>query len=459
MRPVNQQARDRLNTILSRQAPTTAASLAQALAVSVSSIHRIAHEQQDIVQQGITKNTKYALRRPLRGLAQPIPIYRIDALGHDHHLGNLELIAPQGALLPLENIGWPTERKHQGWWGGLPYPIYDMRPQGFLGRNLAHAISQDFAVPENPEKWSDDDIAYVLSLRGTDSPGNLIIGNTAYQRWLASKNSAQVTLKSDELTNAYPMLAQQATSYGHAGSSAGGEFPKFTTSRYLDSAKTPHVIVKFSGADQSTAVQRWADLLTCEHLALTTLAQYTHIQTAKSRIIQAQSRTFLEVERFDRMGEYGRLPIISLDSIANAFIGEDASWPHLTEKLISLKLAEQNMLNDVLVIWWFGKLIVNSDMHLGNLSFTFNMEKPSTLQLSPVYDMLPMRYAPLSGGEVPIRNYLVSLPLPQEQPAWLTAAKAALAFWQTASQDTRISQNFRSICEENHQMLYAKIQS
>lgn len=459
MRPQNQQARDRFGTILSRQAPATAASLASALDVSVSSIHRIAREHKNVIQQGITKNTKYALRRPLRGQMQAIPIYSINTAGQGHLLGNLELIAPQGALLALEKIGWPSDKKHQGWWSGLPYPMYDMRPQGFLGRNFAHTISQDFAVSSNPDKWSDDDIIYVLNLRGIDSPGNLIIGNTAYNRWLASKNTAHPELSNDALMNAYPTLAQQAINHGDAGSSAGGEFPKFTASRHLNNAATPHVIVKFSGADHSTAVQRWSDLLICEHLALATLAQQTHIQSAKSRILQAQGRTFLEVERFDRVGERGRLPIISLDSIANAFVGEDGSWPHLTEKLIQLGLAHQDMLDDVWITWWFGKLIANSDMHLGNLSFTFNTDKHSSLQLCPVYDMLPMHYKPLSGGEVPIRNYQVALPLPQGQHAWSIAAQAALAFWQAASQDTRISQRFRKICTVNHQTLHAAIQN
>lgn len=459
MRPQNQQARDRFGTILSRHAPAGAASLASALDVSISSIHRIAREHQHVIQQGITKNKKYALRRPLRGQTQAIPVYRIDAVGQGHHLGNLELIAPQGALLPLNNIGWPTEKKHQGWWDGLPYPLYDMRPQGFLGRHFAHHITQDLNVPENPERWSDDDIAHVLSLRGMDCIGDLIIGDTAYQRRPGMRGHPHI-INEAALIAHYAQQATHANEQGHAGSSAGGEFPKFTSHRDLSNSKTPHVIVKYSGADTSSPVQRWSDLLICEHLALSTLAQHTNISAANSRILMGAGRTFLEVERFDRIGEWGRSPVISLDSLNNAFIGSsDDNWHTLTSQLATLGFTSQTIVEKTHIISWFGKLIANTDMHLGNLSFTFDYgtNEATSLKLSPVYDMLPMRYAPLSGGEVPTRDYSVLRPLPQEQQVWTIAAQAALAFWQTASQDIRISQPFRTICEENYQALQSML--
>ncbi|MEY3885826.1 MAG: hypothetical protein RIS87_1601, partial [Pseudomonadota bacterium] len=71
------------------------------------------------------------------------------------------------------------------------------------------------------------------------------------------------------------------------------------------------------------------------------------------------------------------------------------------------------------------------------------------LCLSPAYDMLPMLYAPLSGGEVPLRQFVVALPLPSQDMAWKTAHAAAVLFWQDASQDVRISPLFRAICQSN----------
>ena len=96
-------------------------------------------------------------------------------------------------------------------------------------------------------------------------------------------------------------------------------------------------------------------------------------------------------------------------------------------------------------------------MHLGNLSFQFDAgvgsDIPSSLRLSPAYDMLPMMYAPLSGGEVPQRQFIPQLLLPREAEAWKLAFSAALTFWKAASEDMRISAVFRSICQENIQQL------
>ena len=93
-------------------------------------------------------------------------------------------------------------------------------------------------------------------------------------------------------------------------------------------------------------------------------------------------------------------------------------------------------------------------LHLGNLSFQFDPPvdgdaKPSALCLSPDYDMVPMMYAPLSGGEVPVRQFIPQLPLPREAEAWKVAYVAASALRESAGVDARISASFRQICLEN----------
>ena len=93
--------------------------------------------------------------------------------------------------------------------------------------------------------------------------------------------------------------------------------------------------------------------------------------------------------------------------------------------------------------WWFGKLIANSDMHEGNLAFL------PGLKLAPIYDMLPMRYAPLRGGEVPPCTFAPDLPLPGESTVWSEAANAAQNFWQRCADEPRISAGFRAVCAEN----------
>jgi len=75
------------------------------------------------------------------------------------------------------------------------------------------------------------------------------------------------------------------------------------------------------------------------------------------------------------------------------------------------------------------------------------------LALAPAYDMLPMMYAPLRGGELPGNRYAPALPLPEEAGVWRQAAPAALGYWRTCAEDVRISHGFRQICEENAKVL------
>ena len=456
MRPQNTLARERLDVELRTHAPIAATDLSERLGVSLATTLRMLRERDErVVRIGTTKTARYALRRALRGIAKPIPVYRIDRNGKGHSCPSLELLEPQAALFDLKAMGWPMDKDHgKGWWDGLPYPLYDMRPQGFLGRNFARQTSRDLGVSLNPEEWSDDDIVYALSRYGSDTAGNLIVGDQAYERWLASVATPEDPLRSRGLADRYAELAYRATGQGIAGSSAAGEFPKFTVAREISGSATLHAIVKFSGADNSTAVRRWSDLLICEHLALVAFEASTKLRAARSRIFSAKGRTFLDVERFDRHGMLGRSEILTMDALNAALLGSsNLAWPELVRQLSRLKLTTDGLADDVRVLWWFGKLIANTDMHLGNLSFQFEPGESPRLTLAPTYDMLPMLYAPLSGGEVPTREFDPSLPLPREREAWEMACRAAVRFWKTASRDSRISRPFRNICEQNGKRL------
>lgn len=454
MRPQNEAARARLASVLQRNGLSSAVKLSNLLAVSVPTVHRILHECGDkIIRLGTTKLARYALRRAVRGRQAPISVYIINEQGLGSHCGVLNLIAPQGSIWALNGLGYPVDAEHAtGAWAGLPYPFYDMRPQGYLGRIFAQQAALDLDVPTDPERWSDDHIVDVLSRRGADTPGNLILGDDAYALWLRSVASPRPVIDSGQVSDSYVKLASEAVALVGGGSSAGGEFPKFTAKRALEGSNTPHVIVKFSGADESTTIQRWSDLLVCEHLALETLQAHTRLSASKSRIIKAGGRTFLELERFDRSGEFGRSSLISLASLDASFIGSgNGDWPALIEALVGLSMVSRELALDVQVLWWFGRLIANNDMHLGNLSFQINAPDNTglNLRLSPAYDMLPMFYAPLSGGEVPLRQFVVALPLPSQEPAWKIAHAAASFFWQAASEHEQISPLFRVICQKN----------
>jgi HipA-like C-terminal domain len=448
MRPRNQGARDRLHPVLRRRAAVSAPELAELLGVSGPTLHRMLHEAgADVVATGRARRTRYALRKPVRTELDALPLYQVDTHGRADLVTHLALVHPQGACMLLAHTPWPVPvDSRDGWWPGLPYPLYDMRPQGYLGRQLARARHRELAISANPEEWSDEDVAYVLSRCGADVSGNLILGDPALEQWQAAKLAGPDPIKPRSVTKAYAALAELAVAAGVAGSIAAGEFPKFTALRELAGSATPHVLIKFSGADASPAVRRWADLLVCEHLALECAATMPGVSAARSRIVAGAGRTFLEVERFDRHGHFGRSALTCLATVDAALLGEATSdWTRLGARLHGAGLLCADDLERIHKLWWFGRLIANTDMHTGNLSFV----PQGGFKLAPAYDMLPMLYAPLPGGEVAARAFDPPLPLPPQCDTWNSACAAAIAFWKQASLDTRISEGFRRTCLAN----------
>ena len=448
MRPRNQAARDQLTSTLARRVAVSAGDLAEQLGVSVPTLHRLLKEiEGSVVATGKARRSRYALRKPVRGELRELPLYEIDAQGRAHRAAHLALVHPQGACMSLQASGWPVpDESRDGWWSGLPYPLYDMRPQGYLGRQLARAEHHRFAVAANPDEWGDDDVVHVLSQIGSDVSGNLVLGDPAIEQWQARKLAPPEPLKPRALGRAYARLAEQAIAAGVPGSSAAGEFPKFPALRERAGSATPHVLVKFSGADGSAAVRRWADLLVCEHLALECAAALPGVASARSRIVVSEGRSFLEVERFDRHGEFGRSRLACLATLDAALVGDGSSdWTRLAARLAALGLLSADDVQRIEHLWWFGRLIANSDMHTGNLSF----RPQGTLALAPAYDMLPMLYAPLPGGELPTRGFEPPPPLPAQRRVWMAACVAAIEFWTRASHDARVSEAFQGLCAAN----------
>ena len=420
----------------------------------------------DIVVRGSARRTAYAARRALRGSIAPIPLYRIDEQGTAHEQGMVSLTYPDGSALELqESLEWPVVGNEMvdGWYDGLPYQLLDMRPQGFLGRHFARENAAILQVNEDPQKWSDDDAAYALSLLGSDTPGNFILGAAAYRLWLESLQGPRPGIRDDEVEARYAELAERSLQHGVGGSSTAGEFPKFTAVRQHSEAvglgdDVSHVIVKFSGNDGSEGVQRWSDLLVCEHLATLVMRDQLGIPAAETTIHRAAGRTFLEVVRFDRHGRYGRSGLLSLHAFNAALLGANPTdWPITVAKLDALELLAANASETVSLMWHFGTLIANVDMHEGNLSFLPSSAGEAGLRIAPAYDMLPMLYVPQRGVEMVARSYVPQLPLPGERRAWRAAAEAAQAFWSLAAGDERISDGFRVVCSQNLAKLRALV--
>ena len=434
-----------------------AAQLCAMLGIDQSTLSRALRKLSGkVVTLGKASRTRYSWHRTVRGYASEFPIYRIDRSGAGYHSGGIQCIYPSGTAVRLQaELGWPAdEDMKDGWYEGLPYWLVDMKPQGFLGRNFAKRYAQMLHISDDPIAWSDDDILHILATVGSDQAGNLILGDAAYEMFLqGSRRQESLMLDASHIEEAYPRLALEALALGQTGSSAGGEFPKFTVCRTVD-GEPRHAIVKFSGAGASPAENRWADLLVCEHIALNCMREHLRVPAARSMVYRYAGRTFLEIERFDRHGLLGRSEVCSLSSINAALVGSaETGWPAISRSLRASGFLDEQQANVVDSSWWFGRLIGNSDMHLGNLSFV------PGLVVAPAYDMLPMMYSPLRGGELPGAVYAMPEPLPRERGTWQKAAGAAVEYWRQCASDSRVSDGFRAVCKENSSLIERELNS
>ncbi|MDR7333966.1 type II toxin-antitoxin system HipA family toxin YjjJ [Roseateles asaccharophilus] len=434
-----------LERLLRPRGPLGLADIAAALGCSTKTAQRLIATAGDaVVAAGQTRRRRIAWRREFRGQRVETPVYRIDTDGRPQAVGLLRPIWPQGCQFDASAPAWPSaDEARDGWHDGLPYPLYDLRPQGFLGRAFARRHAPGLGLPPDPRDWDDDALLLGLNHFGDDLPGELLAGDTALRRFLDARLALTPPLSAADTPGAYAALAAQALDGALPGSSAGGEFPKFTATRELPGMATPHCVVKFSGADDSATVQRWRDLLVCEQLA----AQALGDDAARTRLLAHEGRHFLESERFDRVGLHGRRGVVSLES-ANAGLAGEATndWTRVAATLAARGLLSAADAERVAQRQLFGQLIGNSDMHGGNLGF---FHDAAGLRLAPSYDQLPMRYAPQAGGEVTSPPLQPALPLPAERERWQLVAPRALSFWQTAADDVRISAAFRPLCADN----------
>jgi len=131
------------------------------------------------------------------------------------------------------------------------------------------------------------------------------------------------------------------------GSSAGGEQPKFTVS-IERAGEVLNVLVKFSPPIDSIEGRRWTDLLVCEQIALQ-LVQEKGVPAVKTALLESEGRVFLEVVRFDRVGRFGRLPMISLRAIDNELYGRQDNWVAAAKKMeADNRMSREDARN----LWW-----------------------------------------------------------------------------------------------------------
>jgi serine/threonine protein kinase HipA of HipAB toxin-antitoxin module len=210
----------------------------------------------------------------------------------------------------------------------------------------------------------------------------------------------------------------------------------------VEHAEAGHVLVKFSPDAASADAQRWRDLLHAEHEALSLLAGLG-LPAAATAAYSLGQRIFLESRRFDRRGARGRVPALSLAALDAEYVGEGYGWTRVSRRLHDDGLLDNASLERIAWLESFGAWIGNTDMHLGNVSLA---PTDNGFSLLPVYDMVPMAFAPVR-GELPA----VQLPPPirtaNNEAVWAAAGHAASTLWLRLADDARLSDSFRGIAQ------------
>ena len=379
------------------------------------------------------RSPRYAITRNAFGGDDRLPLFMVDAHGNNVAVADVRPLAHGGFFVnPLTGI--PPVLLGEGGNGiydDLPYFLSDLRPQGFLGRQIAAelaSLSDDF--PPDPRHWNTSHIGRYLVSNGDDLPGNFKFGQQAHLR---VRRKPEFTTVND-----YPALADAVLNGAIPGSSAGGEQPKFTA---YCGERSAHVIVKFSPLGDDAVARRWRDILITEYHA----AEAIHNQdlpAAEINLIDREGRLFLESQRFDRAGEYGRMSMVSLQSVDAEFTGLGSDWPRVMTALYRQRLVSWQHVFDAEFLWSFGRLINNTDMHLGNLSLAI---AGNVFRILPVYDMCSMGFAPKSGGDVLPYGFtppaLTSINLGDH--VLVEVKNMARNFWESVAADERISDDFR----------------
>lgn len=428
----NSEPMDALLGHLRRHGRQPAGALPDALGISRATLARaVAAAAPGVVRLGRTRATQYALARDIRG-ASRWPLYRLDPQAQVIPLGDL-LALDRGefafvAAQPSDSLLHPPFE--HGIFPDLPWFLDDLRPGGFLGRTFAHRMGEHLQLPVDLKLWDAAHVVTALLHRGSAQSGDLILGDAALARALHERDSPSDLVPLADRSTRYPQMALDVLQGEQPGSSPGGEQAKFTATLEHDAGRRA-AIVKFSVAEDSAAARRWADLLRCEALAGRVLDLHG-LAAAQATLVETPGQVFLESRRFDRSADVlGRHGFVSLLAIATTFHGEASMpWWRLAGLLHADGWLDTESAQRLCRLYWFGALIANSDMHLGNAGLLLTDTLP--LQLAPAYDMLPMWLRPGSQGQVTIRDYAVPIPSAGQINAWQWAATAALEFWEQA---------------------------
>lgn len=426
--------------ILRRLSEGTATSteLEQLLGKSQSQVSRALRDlirRDAVIRIGTTRGARYALLRAIDGAGARWPLRRVGEDSRVHDLGVLHALAGTEFYFEATQADFePT-----GVTDGLPYFLVDQRPAGFLGRGVPQRFPE-LDLPQRVADWSNDHYLRYLTQRASDPVSDLILGDPALDDYL-SLPRRRTRVSAADREQRFPQLVIDVMEGGQPGSSAHGEHPKFAV-LLEEGASSRHVLVKFSPPVGTAVGQRWSDLLVAEHLAQQVLSA-SGIAAAHSRIHRFAGRTYLEVDRFDRAGTDGRIGVTSMYAIDLSLYGKLDNWIDSAARLSRDRRIDAATLETVRLVATFGSLIGNTDRHFGNLAFfdTYN----GKFRLAPVYDMLPMLFAPVH-DQIAVHSFTAPDPASATLRAYGRARALAETYWRACSQDERISEDFRRLC-------------
>lgn len=397
---------------------------------------------QQVVKMSNGRHPRYALTTTVFGDFKELPVILVDLYGNNTVAGYLRPLTVGGYYMELRTGGSSlfSAGSKSAVFDSLPYYLQDLKPEGFMGEAVAQwvrSIRSDF--PADPRQWSDEHLGQYLLAHGEDLPGNVLVGYSGVQR------------VNDEPAacgrSTYPLLADRALEGGVTGTPLTGRQPKFTV---YSTDRQAHVVVKFSPAGNDPVAARWRDILITEFHAAQTLRS-AQVPALDTELFELDGRLYLESVRLDRHGTNGRASMISLKAIAREFVQEGAEWPVILQQLLEKKLISIEHLYDTCVLWEFGYLINNTDMHLGNLSMAMD---GNVFRLLPCHDMCSMGFAPVRGDVKPYGFTPTSMSSPSNFLNWseATAKKVqvlAASFWERVAMDPRISDEFRQFLSRN----------
>lgn len=75
-------------------------------------------------------------------------------------------------------------------------------------------------------------------------------------------------------------------------------------------------------------------------------------------------------QRFDRHGLHGRSALVSLAALSGHLLGLASNdWRVHARALLEFGLIDDREAQRGVCLWWYGRMIADSDMHLGNLAW------------------------------------------------------------------------------------------